>query len=142
MTKGRRAAEHAPYRCSRCRVPKAWDAFALFRRSTRETEYACRECKSLNQTTPEKRRESWLRRYYGLTPERYDEMLAAQGGVCGICGEPPGDKPLAVDHDHSCCPGQRSCGECLRGLLCPSCNLKLSLYERFKHEIRRYLHEA
>ena len=29
---------------------------------------------------------------------------------------------LVVDHDHRCCPGAHSCGSCLRGLLCPSCN--------------------
>lgn len=59
---------------------------------------------------------------YKLTPERYDSMVQAQGGVCAIC-KTPSDKLLRVDHDHACCDSQtRTCGKCIRGLLCYSCN--------------------
>jgi hypothetical protein len=34
-------------------------------------------------------RRSHLQTRYGLTPEAYDSLLAAQGGVCAICGEKP-----------------------------------------------------
>ena len=56
-------------------------------------------------------RRSHLRRKYGITPEQYDEMLAAQGGGCAICGRPPRpDISLHVDHDHAT--------GAVRGLIC------------------------
>lgn len=80
-----------------------------------------------DETRRQKRRRANIGRY-GITVERYDEMLAAQHGVCAICGKPPSGKgtsgqSLHVDHDHSCCPGTKSCGECVRGLLCSNCNM-------------------
>lgn len=57
---------------------------------------------------------------YGLTADDEIRLLEAQGGVCAICR---GGRPLHVDHDHACCPRSlRSCGKCVRGLLCSSCN--------------------
>ena len=60
---------------------------------------------------------------YGMTPEDYDRMLAAQDGGCAVCGgtNDNGNR-LAVDHDHACCSGGGSCGRCVRGLLCQRCN--------------------
>lgn len=34
-------------------------------------------------------------------------------------------KKIAFDHDHGCCSGGNTCGECLRGMLCYPCNLAL-----------------
>ena len=62
-------------------------------------------------------------RLFGVDRSRYEQMLAAQGGGCAICaGQNPKNRMLAIDHDHSCCPGGRTCGGCVRGLLCDSCN--------------------
>lgn len=66
-----------------------------------------------------------LRNCYELTEERYNEMLAAQDYRCAICfTDDPGTSKggWLVDHNHSCCAGKKSCGECVRGLLCRSCN--------------------
>lgn len=57
--------------------------------------------------------------------------------VCEICGRPEtmkinGNKcSLAVDHDHKT--------NKFRGLLCYSCNTKLSWYENWKDKIEKYL---
>ncbi|MEU0858431.1 endonuclease domain-containing protein [Streptomyces griseofuscus] len=61
---------------------------------------------------------------YNLTPDAYAALLEAQEGVCAICRQPDAaGKDLAVDHDHGCCHATRSCGRCVRGLLCTQCNL-------------------
>lgn len=64
---------------------------------------------------------------YGLSPEANTALLEAQGGGCAICGITASESPhpLVVDHDHSCCPGKRSCGKCVRGILCRACNVAL-----------------
>lgn len=59
---------------------------------------------------------------FKLTTTEYDAKLASQGGVCKICNRPPGNKRLAVDHNHS--TGK------MRGLLCGPCNTALSHVER------------
>jgi hypothetical protein len=73
-----------------------------------------------------KRRDQILAYMYRLERGQFDVMMKAQKGCCAICGDPPPEgKRLRVDHDHSCCPGQKSCGECLRGLICLRCNMLL-----------------
>lgn len=65
---------------------------------------------------------------YGVTPQRIDELLAEQGYLCPVCERDiSGD--FVVDHDHSCCLGNRAptCGRCIRGLLCGSCNTAIGM---------------
>lgn len=57
---------------------------------------------------------------YGLLPGEYDKILAAQGGVCYICGGRGGRKMMAVDHDHNL-EGRES----VRAILCQQCNYTL-----------------
>lgn len=64
----------------------------------------------------------WNGRKYNLTEEAFNEMVEEQGGRCAICGTVPEKKRLCVDHDHRCCPGKFSCGQCIRGLICQPCN--------------------
>jgi hypothetical protein len=90
----------------------------------------CKECaiayRKRYDATPEgyrKNRSRLLKHNYGITLEQYEEMLAAQNGVCAVCGEVnEGGRALSVDHDHTCCSGPRSCGRCIRKLLCAHCN--------------------
>jgi len=92
----------------------------------------CKPCyiqqrRDRGQRSPEYQRATDLWKNYRIRPERYDEILEAQGGACAICGsKDPGWKRryFSVDHDHSCCPDSaKSCGQCVRGLLCGSCNV-------------------
>jgi hypothetical protein len=71
---------------------------------------------------------------YRLSPERYQEIHYYQEGKCSLC---PAEKGLSVDHDRRCCPGKRSCGKCVRGLLCPRCNLRLGTIEKALREMYR-----
>ncbi len=41
----------------------------------------------------------------------------------------------AIDHDHQCCPTGHSCGTCIRGLLCPQCNMRLGHFERLLEDV-------
>jgi hypothetical protein len=53
----------------------------------------------------------------GVSDADYEALLAAQGGGCAICGNPPKTRRLDVDHDHK--TGK------VRGLLCHRCNRAL-----------------
>jgi hypothetical protein len=80
--------------------------------------------------SPDNFREEKLRTRYGLNLAGKSAILAADKGVCLICGKTAEDGTvLAVDHDHSCCPGRRSCGKCIRGIIHARCNTFLALAE-------------
>ena len=100
---------------------------AEFRRAHPERVKAA-QAKWVGKRTVETR-ECTRRVKYGLSSAKYAEMLAEQGGVCWICQQPPSDKhKLHVDHDHTCCPGEKSCGKCVRALLCNHCNRGLAAF--------------
>lgn len=52
---------------------------------------------------------------------------------------------LHLDHDHSCCPdgkfagSKKSCGQCVRGWLCSSCNISLGMLQENPRRIRGLL---
>lgn len=73
-----------------------------------------------------------LRTRYGITPVEYEAMLLAQEGRCAICRtDCPGRNRsyFSVDHDRACCPSIKSCGACIRGLLCARCNTALGMLD-------------
>jgi hypothetical protein len=119
----RRAARDKPhYWCKPCHAAYAR---ARLRKMTPEqkTILAAKKAEWIEQN-PQLRKQQRLRPF-GLTLAQYQERLAAQGGRCAICGGVNANgADLAIDHDHRCCPRKDGCcGECIRGLLCNSCNL-------------------
>ena len=78
-----------------------------------------------------------LLRVYGITVSDYDKMLKHQNYKCKICKKDERAmqsnkiKRLSVDHDHN--TGK------IRGLLCHSCNVRLSFVDKYNKQINKYL---
>ncbi len=89
------------------------------------------------RNNPQSLRRYHLQNTYNLTVEQYLEMYSEQQGLCQLCFDPETVidtrtnklRPLSIDHDHSCCPSKKSCGKCIRGLLCHRCNMVLGACE-------------
>lgn len=132
--------------CTDCRQVKPLDHFHKNGTTTRSK---CRECRQAinrrnrgfrsdyfkryreanRERLNERKREEHLRAKYGITSAQYTALHISQGGACAICGGTNNGRRLNVDHDHSCCPGQKTCGKCVRGLLCVNCNRALGLFQ-------------
>lgn len=103
--------------CVHCR---GWVDEAEFHVTRANPDGLSRQCRPCSSVLA---RKGGLRRRYGLTVEQHRALLESQGGRCAICQEAePVEATWHVDHDHSCCPGGDTCGNCIRGLLCPPCN--------------------
>jgi hypothetical protein len=83
-----------------------------------------REYRRINFERERVVKRAWfMRRKFGISLAEYEALLAAQGGVCGICEKPETVtfrgvlRSLCVDHDHA--SGK------IRGLLCDRCNFML-----------------
>lgn len=115
------AARRGPRPCDACGV-----VFSPPRRNDQ------RHCSTRCRQDDQKQRDRL--RKFNLTPAEFDAMYARQGGCCAICRIPESAnrRRLAIDHDHACCADDGvSCGRCVRGLLCETCNRTLGKYERF-----------
>lgn len=79
----------------------------------------------------DKRRDYSLQYLYGISQEKYEAILASQGGGCALCGKTPEEegRNLAVDHDHKTHE--------LFGVVCASCNLVLLGRTREPEAFRR-----
>jgi hypothetical protein len=102
----------AEKQCAKCGLVADPSMFAKCSTGLDGLKTSCRGCdrwKSIH----------WM---YNLTREQY-HVLSENG--CHICGSYDN---LHIDHDHACCDGVRSCGKCIRGILCRNHNQGLGSF--------------
>ena len=134
--------------CSCCKLTKPTTEFG---RMGARYQSVCSECQRQKQakkwselkeaglTVEINQRDYWQRRKwirikakYGLTKERFLQMIEEQGNLCAICKQPERESSsphtdemnLSVDHCHK--TGK------VRGLLCRQCNIALG---RFREDV-------
>lgn len=92
------------------------------RKSLRSTTPRCcaiRNCTRVVQTR-------WLCGSHSNVAWRFNlsrvQLIMLLDKNCEACGSAV---DLSIDHGHDCCERDRSCGKCIRGVLCGSCNTAL-----------------
>lgn len=117
-------------RCSLCGLRKEHKEFYSNKSTSDGCSSQCKHCMEKYSRAAKMRR-------YGLTKEQFNFLLERQDGRCAICQSIFDEKNVPViDHDHACCPATVSngdvlltrCGNCVRGLLCRSCNVGLGMF--------------
>lgn len=117
--------------CLRCRTEKPVSEYYEVRKDGNGGRKVCKTClraanaewrKENQMHRKEKLKRGRLMRGFGMTLERFNEMLVEQGHKCSICGSnfPDGAK-INVDHDHNT--------GVVRELLCNKCNLGLGCFD-------------
>lgn len=139
----RKVDPDVPRECGRCGEIKP--VFRYPSEGLQNQTIRCEECRKEERAIrwmalPDDRRKMEMQlsrlRNYSMTVAEFAALLAKQEGCCALCGvvmEPggSGSRRLCIDHDQFCCPGKRSCGQCVRGLLCHNCNIMVGFLEGF-----------
>jgi hypothetical protein len=114
--------------CTKCQEVRPLKDFHKGRRGKLRGQ--CRSCRNdylraWAKRNPEKLRAQKLRHRYGLSIEKFDELLKVQGRSCAICNSIKAgrktDQWLLVDHSHD--------SKEVRGLLCHKCNVGLGAFK-------------
>ena len=135
--------------CSTCRQVKELELFAKGSKYKDGRRGICKKCHSEYITKyykdrPEKYAEkvrmnsyykaNWKR--HKLSEDKYLGLVELHEGKCHACKD---REATNIDHDHTCCPGRFSCGECVRGVLCNQCNTALGLLADSKEKLQGLL---
>lgn len=119
------------FKCKKCGVIKPNSEFNKKPDDKRIRQYSsnCKICQSLyakvrnkSTRTKEKNRIDKLRQNFGLSIEKYNNMLEAQNNKCAICNIDQRDLKRNFDVDHCHKTGK------IRGLLCHNCNVAIGLF--------------
>lgn len=128
----------ARLKCEECGGP-----LPVARRKRGRTKFCsdvCAQKARQARQTPEERAAWRFQHKYGITLGQRAVLLKEQGGGCAICGtKRPGSKGWALDHDHACCgrpSDAKTCGKCIRGVLCGRCNLAIGLFDDDPERLR------
>lgn len=125
-------------KCKDCGCEKSLNDFYTSTKGKFGRSSYCKECElhrnkqyrlAWNQEKKTKYSRNSVLRKFNISSQRFEEILEEQEFRCAICKVSQEDltRNFAVDHDHSCCPGDNSCGNCVRGLLCHRCNTGIAL---------------
>lgn len=76
---------------------------------------------------------------YGLNSRTYENLFQSQNGKCAVCEDSLDGRKICIDHDHKCCPRFKSCGKCVRGILCYNCNTAEGLLKSNPDIVRKLL---
>ena len=116
--------QHQRLACAFCQAEKPLEEFQTRRSNGKEyLNRACRACQREREAKwrQDNQRRLWERavRYkcpqYGMTPQRYWQMLAEQDHLCALCRRPLSLKWQTIDHDHKT--------GAVRGIVHRACNL-------------------
>jgi len=125
--------------CTKCHEEKDLDQFVIGKNYKSGRRSTCKKCQSnymvnYYKSNPDKIEEkrrlnnyyrpAWLR--HNLTSDRHSELFSLYEGKCHACRV---NSAAYVDHDHKCCSGNWSCGNCVRGILCRPCNTALGFMQ-------------
>jgi hypothetical protein len=112
-------------------MPSACQVCGAMSRMTKANRYGI--CRACSESSAALIRSAWG---HHASVEMVCKWIADK--ACELCGRElylgkgtGGSQGFNIDHDHSCCNrGARSCGKCIRGMLCTSCNTGLGQVER------------
>ena len=117
-----------------CRSKHCQSEFPYVSKELNGNGYFCPECLLVVRAA---KRKSVTIYCHTITVFDWLELFNSQNGKCKLCNT---FDDLMIDHDHRCCPSvpgnskggkaTRSCGKCIRGLLCRECNTLVGCYEK------------
>lgn len=132
--------------CPKCNKEKTLDSYykSISRKSKFNLQSWCKDCTNKSAREYSSHKTDGIRTAgvtaYGISVDKYLELMLLQDNKCAICKEATSTETrLYIDHDHNCCSGRKSCGKCVRGLLCRSCNSALGLFKEDKNNVREAL---
>jgi hypothetical protein len=122
-------------KCNTCGQTRPASMFSAHKTTADRLRTYCKPCsvasvKRWQQKNPDWRLQYSLQRFYKMSLDTYRRLWRDQLGACAICGgnfsqDKTDGRQACVDHDHACCPGRFTCGDCTRGLICFNCNTVL-----------------